>query len=374
MVSVHNAMMDEFCWPAMQPSCFVSSTTSRLEQKHCSSHHLCSSQPYQLLLRWATCERVPPKRRMITTWIRADKMNFTRVEERASRRPTRLMGVSRTPEYIVGVCSTSFERSLDGKRIAPVSQLNTKIGRILAEDNPTRNNARRRSVSLGDHSGHAAAQHKVTSDRDSLPSQRPRTELSQLLGMTRGSSRRGTTLAQKDVDEVTTKEKVSLPCKHLKYNRSSKPGASHEVAFLSAVSVNRPSLPVTTNSSVLLPEPPPSPQCKTCLTIPGYLRSECWQFFPRCLMCNQLAEEVIVDLVAHGGEVPPLTDGTDKPTCWPSKELQNWCYYVSLNAHRSSRGISKNNITDRITPTDIAKLERRNAMRRRGTARRRPSD
>jgi len=126
-----------------------------------------------------------------------EKIQSMATKDLAAPRPMHLCGVSRNPDYIVGTHSTSFNKTEDGKRLAPISQFNTSLGRSLAQYVAPESDADHRTVS----------QKKKAADRNLLPSQRPRTDLSRFQGMPRSSSRKGTTRDRKDFKEINTDAK-----------------------------------------------------------------------------------------------------------------------------------------------------------------------
>jgi hypothetical protein len=145
-----------------------------------------------------------------------------------------VFGASHTPEYVIGGRSTSFRKTTNGKRIAPTAMLNTRFGRMVAEledpekdskntskENSKENSKKGDAVAVSVDSieqaenavllqevGSSSQLRRKTSqkgskvDGDTHPPRRPRSELSQVLSMTRGSSRKGTTEGMKKVHKL----------------------------------------------------------------------------------------------------------------------------------------------------------------------------
>ena len=120
------------------------------------------------------------------------------------RRAMDLIGVSRNPEYIIGTYSSSFHKTEDGKRLAPVSQLNTSTGRMFARKPSQKGDVRAKPPGASKEEQPIPLFGKNTPQRGLPSPQKPRTELSQLVGMTRGSSRKGTTQGQKEAKTPDT--------------------------------------------------------------------------------------------------------------------------------------------------------------------------
>jgi hypothetical protein len=137
-----------------------------------------------------------------------DKIASKAFAELDNSRPMDLSGASRNPEYIVGLCRTSFIKTKNGKRVAPVSQLNTWTGRMLAKEDLLGSNVRAESSVSSGTNQHTTSLTQHTLDRDLLPPQRPRNGLSRCLSMNRGSSRKGTTQGQKHAKETNTEAKT----------------------------------------------------------------------------------------------------------------------------------------------------------------------
>jgi hypothetical protein len=262
---------------------------------------------------------------------------------KASPRPEiKVPGTSHNPEYNISSNRSHFGRREDGRRVAPLSQLNTYTGRRLdpghaakhrehsytegsppAKRGSTRSSSASRTADAPLRQGHTAGSEHVSfldhascprcyandspsskevprssvtfpggrecSDRDSLPSQRPpRSEPSRAIGMTRGSSRQGTTQARNARTASLTHSTDQGPsfCPGCGQSSSTQDrGQSSNVSgvckvchrFIPAAHITAlqgPSRPTEhrTKPNPITPSKYPSALvCKTCISIPGYI-------------------------------------------------------------------------------------------------------
>ncbi|KAF2016230.1 hypothetical protein BU24DRAFT_462411 [Aaosphaeria arxii CBS 175.79] len=314
--------------------------------------------------------------------------------------------ISDNPEYNTTV-GLSFRRTEDGRRLSPRSQLNTLAGRLLDPSHdyqipgeaphqtalnihrkpspyprmgeqcqePTRARPDRdaipkialrhekRSVAQSTVDENTSKAHGTDRDQsgpiindDGKQSLRPpRTELSQLLSMTRGSSINGTSHIRAKAQGPLSADTACNTCKVSgSYNpRSPCSGPSHFCnrchRFVGSAIMTVSSKPSQKQHPVLHQrEPPPTlskcptiHRCKTCQTIPPDIYDEYQRFFPLCIVCKQMTDITRNDIVDHGGEVPPLVDGQGKQILGASKELHNWCSRVFQAAHDLNRVDSK---------------------------------
>lgn len=340
----------------------------------------------------------------------------------------KVRGSSRNPEYNIASGPIHFRREEDGRRIAPISQLNTHVGRLLAEEEslkalsytegfwppidletnrqrarPLNNDALERqgrseqgiytsrldpryntSLNPGKDSvdDMSIGKGHPTSDRDRLTSQRPRTELSQLLGMTRGSSRKGTVQGTLSTSAPSSID-LSLVCPECKQpNPATSRGRSASLShicstchrFVTATEITTPQAEPRPAEPKLKVKPippsryPTSLVCDTCLVVPEYLYQEFLQFFPTCPACGQMTDTTLVNVVGSGGEVTGLTDDDGRQIFGASKELQDWCVYISRQGHFVSRLSSKKSTDSSISSTSSSGLTRSGAIHRTPTS------
>ncbi|KAF2267900.1 hypothetical protein CC78DRAFT_565714, partial [Lojkania enalia] len=239
----------------------------------------------------------------------------------ASPRPEiKVMGTSCNPEYNLDSSSSRVKRTEDGRRVAPVSQLNTYAGRDLARRQPvgcvsfsegikpiivakevrrtTQSSSVRQPRSVGDltQSATTLPKRRVSVRQDEIRdapsrsvakhtdrkypiSQQPRSELSRLLSMTRGSSRKGTTVGKKLFsNEKKEQRAVGPPCLECGQSRTNQPAGPGRFSHVCCTCHRF--VPIVIAA---LKEYSNRPLCKTCASIPGCLYDEYLQFFPACV-------------------------------------------------------------------------------------------
>ncbi|KAF2271827.1 uncharacterized protein EI97DRAFT_462518 [Westerdykella ornata] len=311
----------------------------------------------------------------------------------SARPQVRVIGASRNPEYNINSGTKRFARREDGGRIAPVSQLNTYTGRALANcapSQPPQGNAfSRRSdpppqgrqarpagdVPKGKPMLNRGVSNKI-SDRERLPSQRPRTELSQLLGMTRGSSRKGTTQGRSSSGIGPPPSAACSKCERWGTVDFLRPSSDESQVCNSCHRfLPGPQLTALDGASgrprqTGMDPVPPSKYptgliCATCVSIPGYLYQEYLQFFPKCPCCGHMTDMTLSDLIANEREVNGLRDENGKRVSGASKELQDWCVYIAHHARSVSRHNSGRSVASSISSLG---LRRSGAIRRTPTA------
>lgn len=324
----------------------------------------------------------------------------------------KVMGTSLNPEYAVASNQPRFRRDEQGRRLAPLSQLNTFAGRMLAqqqtmqtssysegisrsvnpEDVRKQVNHQCRSASIRSNSTSfdrpyrertskplpeqkptdvgIKGQIHVVSDRDRLTSQRLLTEPSQLFGMVRGNPH--------NEDNAAAKKTIApARCPECKQS-SSKLGQS--VASNRVCGTCRRFVPVrvTALRQESLPKPQehvdltPTPtfeslsglNCTTCLRVPRTLQKEYLAFFPPCIVCGFMTDLTLTRLVDNEGEIPGLLDSRGKIRCHPSKDLQDWCFAQVKLSHNVSRKDSEHSLAESIKSVSSAALRRTHATRR----------
>lgn len=342
-----------------------------------------------------------------------------------SKRPElKVIGSARNPEYNIAKGSSHFTRTEDGRRLAPLSQLNTRPGRLLAEEKSSKyanysgSKPLRRKSSTYDFRAnsesrneptpqvHSGSQNCITcpdegsvskfpqakepeehgyitvalqtSNQDRLIPHLPRNESSQPPDMTRGNSQerklgRGST-GRSDID-------LSLVCPECNQGDSTNTSAltmsiSHICnicrRFVPSTDIrtSRSSpqdkhLPLESSGSPIPPSKfPSSPVCPTCLPIPGYLYQEYLQRFAQCAVCGHMTDITLVDIVENGGEITGVTDDTGKKIFGASKELQDWCVYIAYTARDVRRHGSMKLVAASISSNGSVMLRRSGAVRR----------
>jgi hypothetical protein len=330
----------------------------------------------------------------------------------------KIQGSSRNPEYNLASNAPHFSRAESGRRFAPRSQLNTHMGRELAKLVEARrssysegftlplhtNKSRLRSTSFnklvpeqqngatenysvsrasartfGNYLCQSAAEASTPyiigpglSDRDLLPSQRSRSEISRLTDVARDTSRKGSTrdhlsirsleltltcpeCLQSDLGNLT-RLSASLVCKTCRrFNPST------ITTFEDKIGAYEPELAVP-------PVPPSkfpySPKCRTCLLVRGDIYHDFIKFFPTCLLCGQLDDVTFRDLIKHEGEIKNLAGDYGNHILRAPKELQDWCVSVVSKNHSMIRLDSKGPFPDSISSKTSKGLQRSEAVKR----------
>ncbi|KAF2660452.1 hypothetical protein K491DRAFT_727215 [Lophiostoma macrostomum CBS 122681] len=338
-----------------------------------------------------------------------------------SRPQIKVVGSSRNPEYNLAACRPHFKRDQSGKRLAPVAQLNSHAGRVLARQQsakcpsytegrsplspgngksgqprdpstgaePEQHHRMGRVPFIPPHNNDKCAtiekaavrkpiqrappvDNSVRSDRDHLSSQRPLVELSQEVETSRGNSCKSTSRRSSVAESDIT---LSLICPECKQSDShTTKGRSTSVCktckrFVQTANITALDSPI--NVVTEEPEKPLQhskystvPACRTCVIVPGDLHHEYLQFFPACSVCGHLTDVILKDLVDNEGTVSALTGDNGKPILGVSKKLRDWCAFVAHEAHPVVRNNSKKSIASSISSTASASLRRKGAVRR----------
>ncbi|KAF2000110.1 hypothetical protein P154DRAFT_209355 [Amniculicola lignicola CBS 123094] len=106
--------------------------------------------------------------------------------------------------------------------------------------------------------------------------------------------------------------------------------------------------------------------CNTCIAIPGYLLEEYQHFFSTCVVCGQMTNMVLADLMQDNGEVYGLLNDDGKEILSASKDFKTWCKYVSHTINRKS---SEASLTGSVSSTASDSLRRSGAIRRNSSGR-----
>ncbi|PSN67260.1 hypothetical protein BS50DRAFT_387467 [Corynespora cassiicola Philippines] len=265
---------------------------------------------------------------------------------------------SNHPEYAFSPL-TRFTRDEDGRRLSPLSQLNTRTGRQLAATEESCNS----SVCPTEFS----AADRPT-DRDLLPSQKSRFNPSHLLDQAfpQGDGPLGTSMddgsptliesmssAASSEDAQSTSslgdarsaapspplEQACIECGQIPSKSYSGSRVSHVcpacklfVPVISATAIQSSPLPSESESSdtdddALVPTRPL--KCMTCRAIPKLIYAEWRQFFPVCSDCGCMLEQTFFELVKKKGEVHGLKDDDGRLFLSPSKDLDGFCVRTS---------------------------------------------
>ncbi|KAF2872215.1 hypothetical protein BDV95DRAFT_38919 [Massariosphaeria phaeospora] len=335
------------------------------------------------------CSRFLPGYFVITS--RSDRMDPT--QPRQSGRPllrhrgSKVRKTSRNPEYDVSQMQSSssrYRRKPTGQRAAPLSQLNTPAGRALAEgpvvsnrhygtpsvdpgvvyqqvrsrsrDAPIRQVRREREQSASplDRLRHSHTRSKrdlrraehvdtgyMNTDRDLLPSQRPRSASSQSSSTSWGSSWEGSADCNKAAEQPPTPV-IALTCPECGQSGF---GLESPASFDGICRICRRFVPVGYTAphdepeqwspgSENPPTPPPKDPaitaCDMCLAIPLQIYEDFLRFFPTCKVCGHMTADTVADVVFRKGEVSGLRDDRGRLLLGPGQHLQDWCWCVAM--------------------------------------------
>ncbi|KAF2748225.1 hypothetical protein M011DRAFT_35642 [Sporormia fimetaria CBS 119925] len=347
-----------------------------------------------------------------------------------SRLQGKIQGASRNPEYNIASDQPRFGRLRDGRRVAPLSQLNTHAGRRLAAELPPRPNvyneqsssfeskfgasegsrsgdAGRRQALLDGrkatpgpiqrddsfHSSGVPIDHRLP-DRALLPSQSGRTGVSQLFSMSAGSARRTTTPGRSRYESgVPSSSKECPGCCQSDSPGPDKlsPNVSHVCTtchrFVSGPQITglqhdpprvepKPSKQPQPQSAKSPPTYPIGPVCPTCISVPSYLYLEFASLLPTCSLCSHMPPILLAHLITSAGELLDLKLPNTPPIKHASKELRDWCLYTTYKAKSSSAVAHRRHLSAPASATRSEKLiaattslRRTGAIRRAGTQR-----